>query len=300
MISISDKERNRVLTELGRVYPERVAGLSDARISRFEDGISNFNFLVEPRDAEGFVFRLLGVGAEGMVDRTDERFNTLIATRLGLTPDVLYFDEKTGVKMTRFIANAETLHNDSIKATENLEKIAALLRTLHSSHMRLRNDFNPFKELIKYEGLLEKANGDMSAGYADVRDKVLGLEDELTSLGVDVVPCHCDALPENWIVDPNGRMYLLDWEYAGMNDPYWDIVAPFLEASFAVEQERTLLSAYFDGSIPSVAERKVLIYKIMMDMIWSIWARIKELAGGDYREYGVMRLHRGIENIARL
>lgn len=300
MITLPSDERNRVLSELAKIYPERSEAFTTAPISRFEDGISNFNFLVAPSDGDKFVFRLLGYGAEGMVDRTDEKFNTMLASDLELTPEVTYFSEKTGIKMTRFIADAETLHNDTVKNPANLEKMAAILRKLHSSHTRLRNDFNPFKEFAKYEQLLANAKGVMYDGYDGIREKVLSLEGELNRLGVDVAPCHCDTLPENWIVDPKGRMYLLDWEYAGMNDPYWDITAPFIEAGFSPDEEKVLLSAYFDGSIPTVAERKVLIYKIMMDVIWSIWARVKELAGGDYHDYGVMRLNRGIENVNKL
>ena len=85
-----------------------------------------------------------------------------------------------------------------------------------------------------------------------------------------------------------------------MNDPYWDLATPFIEAGFSPEQEKIFLSAYFDGSIPPNAERRVLIYKIMMDYLWSIWARVKELDGGDLRAYGLMRLHRGLENIRKL
>lgn len=298
MKSLSQAEADLVVGKLKEVFPSKdVTGVS---IRRFDDGISNENFLVEYADGEKLAFRLVGPGGAGMVDRMDEKYNTMIGVRLGITPKVLYFDEKEGVKATQFIADAETLHNDTIKDKTNVVKITEVLRTLHRSKFRLHKDFNVFTEVYRYEALLDKARGKMYDGYAEVRETVLGLEGELNRLGTDVVACHCDTLPENWLKDPTGKIWLLDWEYSGMNDPYWDITAPFIEAGFTSEQEKFFLNSYFDGSVPPDAERKVLIYKIMMDYLWSIWARVKELDGADLREYGLMRLHRGIENIKKL
>lgn len=162
-------------------------------------------------------------------------------------------------------------------------------------------DFNVFTEILRYEQLLACAKGEMYEGYAEVREQVLALEDELSVMGMDVTACHCDTLPENWIKDGAGKVWLLDWEYSGMNDPFWDIAAPFIEANFAKERESYFLNAYFDGTVPSTAERKVLIYKILMDYLWSIWARVKELDGDEgLRDYGLMRLSRGISNLSKL
>lgn len=299
MKDVTESERRTLASKLAEIFPSK--SCIGAQYQRFDDGISNENFLVSYADGEKVAFRLLGKGAEGMVDRMDEKFNTTVAARLDITPRVIYFDEKSGVKVAQFIADAETLHNDTIKEDANLVGIAAVLRKLHTCKCRLHKDFNAFTEILRYEQLLRNVHGQMYAGYADVREKVMSLEQELNDMGTEVVACHCDTLPENWLKDPTGKIWLLDWEYSGMNDPFWDITAPFIEAGFSSERERYFLNAYFDGSIPANAERKVLIYKILMDYLWSIWARVKELDGDEgLRDYGIMRLNRGIGNIGCL
>lgn len=298
MKTVSKQEAQTIAKILTGVFPSKPC--AGACYQRFDDGISNENFLVTYADGEKMAFRMVGKGAEGMVDRMDEKFNTSVGARLGITPKILYFNERTGVKVTQYIADAETLHNDTIQQDENLVSIAAVLRKLHTSRCRLHKDFNAFTEILRYEQLLSHVNGIMYDGYAEVREKVMTLEHELNVMGTQVTACHCDTLPENWIKDPTGKIWLLDWEYSGMNDPFWDITAPFIEAGFTPEREQYFLNAYFDGSVPADAERKVLIYKILMDYLWAIWARVKELDGADLREYGLMRLARGIENIKKL
>lgn len=299
MKTATETESRAIATNLSEIFPEK--SYDDLRCQRFDDGISNENFLVTFANKEQFALRIVGKSGEGIVDRTDEKFNTSIAAHLGITPEILYFDTKTGLKIASFIENAETLHNNSIKTEENLSGIAEVLRRLHTSKCRLHKDFNAFTEIARYEQLLANTNGAMYDGYEDVRDKVLSLENELNKMGTNVVSCHCDALPENWIKDPTGKIWLLDWEYSGMNDPFWDITTPFIEAGFAPSEEKYFLNAYFDGNIPTCAERKVLIYKILMDYIWSIWARVKELKGDSkLHDYGIMRLNRGLNNIKKL
>lgn len=280
-----------------RVDPDRVT------IGQFEDGISNKNYLVRFDDeAERYCLRIPGLGSEGMVDRLDEKTNNLLACEIGITPEVIYFNHKNGVKVVRYIEGAQTLHADTIKDKDNMVQTARILRKLHTSPFRFHKDFNVFTEIHRYEQLLDNVNGKMYDGYYEIREKVLGLENLMNKIGIRVTPCHCDTLAENWIRDAEGKVTILDWEYSGMNDPIWDLTAPFIEDDFTSENERFFLEAYYDGAkIPSGTEEKVLCYKILMDYLWSIWARVKELDGADdLREYGIMRLNRGSKNLKKI
>ena len=299
MKPLSAKDRAEAIRYLQAIFRTRRVDEDLVKIERFEDGISNKNYLVSfPDDGSKFCLRIPGYGSEGMVDRLDEKTNNLLACEMGITPEVLYFDEKNGVKVVRYVEGAETLHADTIRMPENMEKIATILRTLHSKTVRFHKDFNVFTEIHRYEHLLWNVNGEMYDGYDEVRSKVLKLEQRFNKLGIRVTPCHCDTLAENWLKGKDGEITLLDWEYSGMNDPFWDITAPFIEDVFTPEEEQYFLSAYFDGAVPSDAAERVLYYKILMDYLWSIWARVKELDGAtELREYGIMRLNRGIANL---
>lgn len=262
-------------------------------------GMTNTNFKVTLGDRE-YVLRLPGVGSQGMVVRRFEEQNSMYGCRLGISPNISYFNEKTGVKLTDYVHHAETLCSLTIQQEDNMRQVASIFRTLHRSHINFGNDFNVFHEIRKYEELMIKANGQMYQGYGDIRSSVLRLEERLTRLGVETVPCHNDAVPENFIKDDEGRIYLIDWEYSGMNDPYWELAALFLESVFEEDNQSYFLDCYFDGNIPAEAHEKILIYEVLQDVLWAIWTVVKEAQGSDFGTYGVDRFTRGLRNLELL
>jgi len=107
------------------------------------------------------------------------------------------------------------------------------------------------------------------ANYEAVREEVFSLEKRLADLGVDRKSCHIDLVPENFIESPQGRLYLIDWEYSSMNDPMWDLAALFLESEFTHQEEEAFLYRYESEQTP-VSREKIAIYKILQDAIWSL------------------------------
>lgn len=99
----------------------------------------------------------------------------------------------------------------------------------------------------------------MYDGWETVRPAVMALEDYLNTLGVDLKPCHNDALYENFLKAANGTIYLIDWEYSGMNDPMADFAALFLEAGFEKENEDYILDKYFNGDIPHIPGKRLYV-----------------------------------------
>ncbi len=262
-------------------------------------GMSNKNFKVTV-DGANYVLRVPGNGADGMVDRSDEEFSSIEAAKLGLNPSVRYFNSETGIKLADFIEDAETLNAATIKRQDNMLKIAQIYRTLHNSHIRLKNQFNIFKEIEKYERLREKAHAEMYEGWESLRPRVMALEERLNSLGVDLKPCHNDALYDNFLKASDGTIYLIDWEYSGMNDPMADLAALFLEADFEQENIDYFLNKYFDGKIPENTQEKIICYQILWDALWSLWTVIKEAKGDDFGTYGIDRFNRAIKNLNNL
>ena len=271
---------------------------NEVKISQI-GGMSNKNFKVTKGLYE-YVLRVPGIGAEGMVVRSNEEQNSLQACKMGINPPIRYFNSETGIKLADFVKNAETLNGATIQRPSNMKKIANIFRTLHHSHVRLGNEFNVFKEILNYEYLLEKADGKMYEGYESIRKKVFQLEDYLNQLGVSVKPCHNDLVAENFLKAEDGTIYLIDWEYSGMNDPMWDIAALFLESNFTDESKDYFLSHYFDGNEPENARKKILVYQILMDYLWAVWTCIKETQGDDFGTYGMDRYTRAIENLKKI
>lgn len=275
------------------IFPD--ADVSNASIERI-GGMSNMNYKVS-LDGKSYVLRIPGIGAEGMVERANEEKNSIISGRMGINPPVCYFNAKTGVKLADFIENAETLNCDSIKQKDNLKQIALMYKKLHNSKVRLRNGFNIFYEIEKYDHLIEKAGARMYESKIDVRSQVLALEDKLNEIGIVLAPCHNDAVPENFIKSEDGIIYLIDWEYSGMNDPMADLAALFLESNFSEKEMDYVLTLYFGGNFLKEQKDKIIIYQILWDYLWAQWTVIKEAKGDDFGSYGLERFNRAISNL---
>ncbi|WP_244834553.1 winged helix-turn-helix transcriptional regulator [Clostridium sp. BJN0001] len=264
-------------------------------------GMTNKNYKVTA-DNQKYILRIAGAGTEGMINRNTEMINSKIASEKGYNVDIPYFNLETGVKISKFIENAETLTHRSIKKEENLRKVCDILRSLHTSEdFNMKNEFNVFEELKKYENILREDNGEFFSDYDVVREKVIALEDEMEECGRVHVPSHNDLVSENFVKDTNGRIYLIDWEYSGTNDDMWDLAALSLENEFSDDDIELMFRLYFKGKDPDKNTRKRLIMNmIFQDMLWSVWTLIKEAEGDDFGTYGIDRYNRAKEYLNKL
>ena len=255
-------------------------------------GMTNQNYLVKTTNKQ-YIVKFFGKGTEKLINRQDEKYNLELLKDLDLDVKNYLFDIEAGIKVNEYIESAITLDSRSIKT--KFDKIAPILQTIHASGKELRGEFAPFEEIKKYESLIEEKIP--YANYEAVRKEVFSLEKKLADLGVDRKSCHIDLVPENFIESPQGRLYLIDWEYSSMNDPMWDLAALFLESEFTRQEEEAFLSHYESEKTP-VSREKIAIYKILQDAIWSLWTVYKEEQGADFGDYGVSRYQRAIKGLS--
>ena len=255
-------------------------------------GMTNQNYLVKTTNKQ-YIVKFFGKGTEKLINRQDEKYNLELLKDLDLDVKNYLFDIEAGIKVNEYIESAITLDSRSIKT--KFDKIAPILQTIHASGKELRGEFAPFEEIKKYESLIEEKIP--YANYEAVREEVFSLEKRLADLGVDRKSCHIDLVPENFIESPQGRLYLIDWEYSSMNDPMWDLAALFLESEFTRQEEEAFLSHYESEQTP-VSREKIAIYKILQDAIWSLWTVYKEEQGADFGDYGVSRYQRAVKGLA--
>ena len=254
-------------------------------------GMTNQNYLVKTTNKQ-YIVKFFGKGTEKLINRQDEKYNLELLKDLDLDVKNYLFDIEAGIKVNEYIESAITLDSTSIKT--KFDKIAPILQTIHASGKELRGEFAPFEEIKKYESLIEEKIP--YANYEAVREEVFSLEKRLADLGVDRKSCHIDLVPENFIESPQGRLYLIDWEYSSMNDPMWDLAALFLESEFTRQEEEDFLSHYESEQTP-VSREKIAIYKILQDVIWSLWTVYKEEQGADFGDYGVSRYQRAVKGL---
>lgn len=294
---IDKKEKSIFLENLkGIIYdsmnvsPEKINNISPI------GGMTNKNYKIEI-DNECYVLRVPGNGTGEMISREDEIRNAVYANEVGVDSELVYFNEKSGIKISRFIENAETLSPEATKKQNNMIMVCDILRKLHNYNRKMANDFDIYGKIEQYENLANEVNAIFFNDYYEVKDKVLLLKNIMAELDVKLAPCHNDTIAENFIKSGEDKMYLIDWEYAGMNDPMWDLAAHSLENKFSEDEEELLLNIYFNGKVEEKYKKRILINKIYQDFLWSTWTIIKEAKGDDFGTYGIDRYTRAKKNL---
>lgn len=292
------KVENTNIIEAIQNYLKKELNIKDEDIDKIEPlgGMTNHNFKVE-LNGKRYVFRLPGEGCSCFVNRKNENQNVQLIQNLKIDAEIIHFNENSGVKIAKYIDRAETLN--PITALKYKNKVAAILKKLHNSNLSFGNQFNVFNEIIKYELEIEKLTSRKYPNYEVVRKKVFDLKKILENTGVHLVSCHNDTVPENFIIS-NGQMYLIDWEYSGMNEKEWDIGAFCLECNFSKQETKEFIDVYFEGKATKENKMKVLIYQICQDFLWSLWTILKEENGEDFGDYGKNRYYRGIKLLEEL
>lgn len=259
-------------------------------------GMTNKNYKAFVNN-KAYIVRIPGAGTSSMINRKDEMINSKLAAEEGIDAKILFFDEESGVKIAELIEGAETLNPATAKKKENMELVVGALRTLHNSNLKMKNRFDVFEKIEDYENLVKKVNGTLFKDYYEIKERVLKLEKTLDKYGMEIKPCHNDTVPENFVKDINERMFLIDWEYSGLNDPMWDLAAHSIECDFSEDDEELFLNLYFNNLTEEKHKIRILIYKICQDFLWSIWTVLKEAQGDDFGTYGIDRYNRGKKNL---
>ena len=221
----------------------------DAKIvMRLEGGMSNYTYVVECQGKK-YTYRVPGKFAERFVDRDDEWANIQEVDRLGLNNVTTYVEIRSGEKLAEYVEGTIMSTTDVVSYNEMSVKA---LKKIHNSDLKFK-DYNAFGRLDTYQNYCIEMGFTHPQEYLDLRNKLEVLRKQYVS--VTMVPCHCDYQPTNLVISGN-KLYVLDWEFAGMNDPFYDI-ACYGNAGF--DKALALLEAYV-GRKPTEEELKRLYF----------------------------------------
>lgn len=263
--------------------------------SRFAGGLTNYNYIMNIHGRE-YVIRKPGNLTDQMIDRRIERVNNGIASEFGVNSECIYFDEESGIKISKYIPDSTTLAAAGPSALQSLHAVSSLLKKIHGSPKHFPNQFDWLSELAKYEAIVTQINGELFFDYASLKEQLLRFM-EVNVNNVISVPCHNDTVPENFLVDGNGSVYLIDWEYSGMNDPAFDIAAYIIESRLTAEAIDQLFEAYYGSTFTQDDLMKVKCYMMAQDLLWTVWALLRHYTGDDYLDYCSLRYNRLRRNI---
>jgi len=238
-------------------------------------GLTNRNYKVTTPIGT-FVLRIPGEGTSEYISRENESLAARITSEIGVSAPLIYFDARDGVQLARFIEGGGTMNVERFKDLGSVRRAAQSLRRVHDCGSPFKNRFELFQMIDEYLDFLGKKEAPLPDGYHDVKREAEAVRKALNARPLPVVPCHCDPLAENFL-DTGRQVYVIDWEYAGNNDPMWDLGDVSVEAAFGPEQDEALLLAYFGGA-PSANDRgRMVLYKAMCDLLWTLWGVIQHV-----------------------
>ena len=248
-------------------------GIDPSKISRL-GGLTNLVHKVE-MDTQSVVVRIPGPGTEEYINRSIEAHNTKVAAKVGVSPKVIYANADSGIMITETVQNIETMSPDLFKERKEAPKRAGLaLAKLHNSGETFEFRFELFSMIDEYLAILSTKNVNFPDGYHEVVNAARPIKELLEKTNLPLAPCHCDPLCENFL-DDGSIMWIVDWEYSGMNDPIWDLGDLSVEAGMSDLQDLELLQAYFGRDPTDQETARMIIYKAMCDLLWTLWGLIQ-------------------------
>ena len=278
---------------------EKAVGKSGcASIARM-GGLTNHTYHVVLEDGSEYVVRIPGEGTEEMIVRSDEKTSTTLACRLGIDAQMLYFGDD-GSKVTEYVPDAFTMSAEAFHDEKRICQAAELFRRIHTCGEDTGVPFEVFDMASGYEKIIYSMNVPMPDDYQQQKEKIMRIKEQVDSEFPPVrVPCHNDPLCENWVVGRGDRLYLIDWEYAGMNDGMWDVSDISIEAGFDEYWDGLLLKAYLQKEPTDADRRHFLANKIYVDFLWTLWAKTRvPFDGQPMEDWAVERYARMLDNIA--
>jgi thiamine kinase-like enzyme len=271
-------------TEIERVWPGR-----HARFEVLGGGITNHNLKVEV-DGEQYVLRVAGKDTSLLgIDRMVELGATRAAAALGIGPEVVEFVEPEGWLVTRFV-QGETPRPERMREPAMLARVAGALRAFHGGDS-ISGSFDSFRVVESYRQTAIERGGSVPAAYDWAHEVAARIE---ATRSTDApVPCHNDLLNANFL-DDGARLRIVDWEYAGMGDRFFDLANFSINHELDPSQSELLLAAYF-GEVRTPDAQALELMRFMSDFREAMWGVVQSAVSEldfDFDAYAVEHFER--------
>ncbi len=272
------------------------AGANDLKATPLGGGITNSNFRIDTA-GESFVLRITGANTELLgINRELEYSANLAAGKLGIAPEVYYFIKPEGYLVTRFI-HGRPISPEEISEPENIRRVIDTLHKIHAMPT-IPGTFDVFRVIRDYTDTARRYQVAFPNDFDRLIDRLREAEKALAVHPYQPCPCHNDLLNANFLT--NGQLYILDWEYAGMGDVFFDLANFSDHHNFSDEQDRWMMICYFDGQINPHHWAHLKIMKIFSDLREATWGLVQtgiSKLDFNFREYTEKFFGRAMDNI---
>jgi len=258
--------------DLGALF-ERVPSLagSPRSVQRLDGGLTNRNYKVSTPTGT-FVARVFSRGAELLaINRDDEYRNTAAAAAAGAAAPVIEYRPEAGVLVIGYI-EGRTFTNADVSERDNITRIARACRRLHAAQP-FGNDFNMFDIQRRYLALVLARRFRLPAGYAGLMPRFDAIRRALGAHPAALVPCNNDLLAGNFI-DDGDRIWLIDYEYSGNNDPCFELGNIWSECGLDLDGLAELVSEYYGRRLRNKIARARL-QGLAAKYGWTLWGSIQ-------------------------
>ncbi len=250
-----------------------LAGSKNIKKTALSGGITNMNFRVDV-DGRSYVIRLAGEGTDQLgIKRDVEYAANKAAGEMGIAPEVVYFIEPEGYIVTRFITGKRIMPEDIVKPSY-LARVANKIRLFHRRGPELKGEFNVFRR-VEMLTKISKSNGAKFPSDFDwIMQKTNEVKKALAKDPYTPTPCHDDLLNLNWLEEDVageiGEVRLLDWEYAGMGDIFFDLANFSHHHRLSEEQIDNFLYEYF-GEVTDKQHARLRLMWPMSELHEAMW-----------------------------
>ena len=263
------------------VKPVEITG-----ITTLKKGMTNRSFLFTCHGKK-YIMRIPGEGTEQLINRKQEAAVYQIIGNKGISDCNIYMNPENGYKITEFMENSRVCNpenrSDVIRCMEKL-------RDFHKMKLTVGHHFELFEQIALYESLWQN-EASIYKDYMITKQNVISLKNYIDCHVEETVLTHIDAVPDNFLFvkDKQGRenLFLIDWEYAGMQDPHVDIAMFCIYSFYEQKQIDDVIQIYFQENCPRETKIKIYCYIAVCGLLWSNWCEYKRILGVDFGEYSL-------------
>ena len=250
-------------------------------ITVLKKGMTNRSFLFECQNKK-YIMRIPGEGTDHLINRKEEADVYQALENRQICDDVLYMNPENGYKITAYLEDAT---NCDAENWAEVEACMTKLREFHELNLTVDHRFDIFGQIDFYESLW---NGEKSyfKDYEKTKAAIFELKNWIDTLDKTETLVHIDAVPDNFLFTKNG-IRIIDWEYAGMQDPHVDIAMFCIYSLYSKEQVDRLIDLYFKGEVSPMIRTKIYAYIASAGLLWSNWCEYKRSLGIDFGEYSL-------------
>jgi thiamine kinase-like enzyme len=242
-------------------------------VTELPGGLTNRNYKVTTPDG-AFVARLWAPAASERllaINRDHEFRNSVIAAAAGVGAPVVEYRPQDRVLVLGFV-NGATFTSTDVQDPRNLPRVAAALRCLHRAP-RFAGDFDMFDVQRRYRDAARRAGAAVPDGYDDLAPAFAAARAALAIRAEPTVPCHNDLLAANFI-DSGERVFLIDYEYAGNNDPCFELGNIAGECALPGETLAALVTAYY-GRVRRSKIARARLFTLVSQYGWTLWGALQ-------------------------